>query len=320
MDQLTAPNPVAAARALGPLIQQHADTIEQTRRVPAPLVAALHKSRLFRMHLPRSVGGDQVDPSQYLLAVEEVSRHDASLGWMLFVANSTALIAPYLDLEVARTVFGAPDSVVAWGPPNACRTQAVDGGYIVNGRWDFASGCRLATSMGAHTLVVEPDGKLRLNQFGKPAIRSFLFAAEGCGVTRHLGYDRSARHGVRLLFRQEPVRAGGLFEHARGSLVAARARPALCVHATGALCRRRGRCRSRHRPRHVGRPDRVGREEDAARTGAHGRQPDRAGRHRRDRKRGSARRAPMSSRRSPTFTHTPTRWSRWASRIARGCG
>ncbi len=194
MDQLTTPNPVAAARALGPLIQQHADTIEQTRRVPAPLVAALHKSRLLRMHLPHSVGGDQVDPGQYLLAVEEISRHDASLGWMLFVANSTALIAPYLDLEVARTIFGAPDSVVAWGPPNACRTQAVDGGYIVNGRWDFASGCRLATSMGAHTLVVEPDGKLRLNQFGKPAIRSFLFALKD--VELHDTWDTIGLRGT----------------------------------------------------------------------------------------------------------------------------
>lgn len=194
MDQLTTPNPVAAARAIGPLIQQYADTIEQTRRVPAPLAAAMHKSRLFRMHLPRSVGGDQIDPSQYLLAVEEVSKADASLGWMLFVANSTALIAPYLDLEVARTVFGAPDSVVAWGPPNACRTQAVDGGYLVNGRWDFASGCRLATSMGAHTLVVEPDGKLRLNQFGKPAIRTFLFALKD--VELHDTWDTIGLRGT----------------------------------------------------------------------------------------------------------------------------
>ena len=180
MDQLTAPNPLAAARALASAIAQSTDAIERTRRIPAPLVAALHKSRLFRMLLPRSVGGDQVEPGQYLLAVEEISRHDASLGWMLFVANSTVLIAPYLDIEVARTIFAAADTVVAWGPPNACRTQAVEGGYILNGRWDFASGCRLATWMGAHSLVVEPDGKLRLNQFGKPAIRTFLFPLDKC--------------------------------------------------------------------------------------------------------------------------------------------
>jgi indole-3-acetate monooxygenase len=208
MDQLTQPNPVAAARALAPLIAQSTDAIEQTRRVPAPLVSALHRSRLFRMHLPRSVGGDQVEPGQYLLAVEEISRQDASLGWMLFVANSTALIAPYLDLEVARKIFGAPDSVVAWGPPNACRTQAVDGGYRLTGTWDFASGCRLATWMGAHTLVVEPDGKLRLNQFGRPAIRSFLFPLRDCELhdtwdTLGLRGTASDSYSVKELFVPE---------------------------------------------------------------------------------------------------------------------
>ena len=178
MDQLSGSNPIDRARALGPLIARHADAIEQTRRIPAPLTLALHESRLFRMLLPRSVGGDQVEPGQYFLAVEEISRHDASLGWMLFVANSTVLIAPYLDLAIAREIFGASDSIVAWGPPNACRSHVVDAGTKVSGTWDFASGCRLSSWMGAHTLVVETDGKLRLNQYGKPAIRTFLFPRE----------------------------------------------------------------------------------------------------------------------------------------------
>ena len=180
MDQLTASNPTGRARALGPLIAGHVDEIERTRRVPEPLVVALHESRLFRMLLPRSVGGDQVEPGDYLLAVEEISRHDASLGWMLFVANSTVLIAPYLEQRIAKEIFGAPDSVVAWGPPNANRSRAVDGGCIVSGTWDFASGCRLATWMGAHTLVTERDGTPRLNQYGKPAIATFLFPLDKC--------------------------------------------------------------------------------------------------------------------------------------------
>jgi hypothetical protein len=43
---------------------------------------------------------------------------------------------------VARTIFADPDSVVAWGPPNATRALAVEGGYRLSGSWDFASGCR----------------------------------------------------------------------------------------------------------------------------------------------------------------------------------
>lgn len=169
------PNPVAAALKLGPAIDAAAATIEATRRIPEPLLTELHASRLLRMHLPRSVGGDEVPPGDYFRAVAEVSRHDASLGWNVFVANSTALIAPFLAPDVAREIFADPRALVAWGPPNACRARAVVGGYRVSGRWDFASGCRQATWMGVHCPVEEANGTLRPNQWGRPATRTLLF-------------------------------------------------------------------------------------------------------------------------------------------------
>jgi indole-3-acetate monooxygenase len=171
-------DPLTVARGLGPAIARAADEIERLRRLPVPLVRELHKSRLFRMLLPVSVNGDQVEPSAYLSAIEEISRHDASVGWNVFVANSAALIAAFLDPAVARTIFGNPDTIVAWGPPNASRAAAAAGGYRVTGTWDFASGCRNANWMGAHCHVVERDGTLRLNSKGRPIIRSLLFPAE----------------------------------------------------------------------------------------------------------------------------------------------
>ena len=177
MDQQSRSDPVTKARNLGPAIEAAADELERTRRIPAPLLEQLHGSRLLRMLLPRSVGGDQVDPASYLAAIEQLSRHDGSIGWNVFVANSSALIAPFLDADVAHTIFADPASVVAWGPPNACKANAVDGGYRVSGTWDFASGCRQATWMGAHCQVIERDGSLRRDARGQPVIRSLLFPA-----------------------------------------------------------------------------------------------------------------------------------------------
>ena len=42
-------------------IDAAADTIERTMEIPEPLISLLHEARLFRMLLPRSVGGDQVE-------------------------------------------------------------------------------------------------------------------------------------------------------------------------------------------------------------------------------------------------------------------
>jgi alkylation response protein AidB-like acyl-CoA dehydrogenase len=136
----------------------------------------MYAARLFRMLLPHSVGGDEVEPWVYLGAVEEIARHDGSVGWNIFVANSAALIAPFIPLETAKTIYRDPRAVIAWGPPDPQhRATAVSGGYRVTGEWHFASGCRQATWMGAHCHVVEPDGSLGPNRVGRATVRTLLF-------------------------------------------------------------------------------------------------------------------------------------------------
>jgi alkylation response protein AidB-like acyl-CoA dehydrogenase len=177
MNIQTRPDPIARARELGPEIAAAADEIERTRRIPATLLGRLHDSRLFRMLLPRSAGGDETEPAVYVAAVEELARHDGSIGWNAFVSNSSCLLAAYLEPVANHAIFADPRSTIAWGPPNGSRAIAVEGGYRVTGKWDFASGCRQARWMGAHCHVVEADGSLRLNRFGRPTERTLLFPA-----------------------------------------------------------------------------------------------------------------------------------------------
>jgi alkylation response protein AidB-like acyl-CoA dehydrogenase len=73
-------------------------------------------------------------------------------------------------------VFGAPHAIVAWGPPaGLAKAVVADGGYVVTGKWRFASGSANATWMGGHSTVCEADGKPRLDAGGKPVNRTMLF-------------------------------------------------------------------------------------------------------------------------------------------------
>src|SRR5438445_9409148 len=177
MDIQTRSDPVDRARELETEIAAAADEIERTRRIPEALLGRLHNSRLFRMLQPRSAGGDETEPAVYVAGIEELARHDAWIAWNAFVANSSSLIAAYLEPAVNHAIFADPRSIVAWGPPNASRARAVDVGYRLTGKWDFASGCRQARWMGAHCHVLEADGALRLNRFGRPTVRTLLFPA-----------------------------------------------------------------------------------------------------------------------------------------------
>src|SRR5258705_12869857 len=105
MDSQISPDPVARARELGAEIDAAADEIERTRRIPEALLGRLHASRLFRMLLPRSAGGDETEPALYVAAIEELAKHDAPVAGNAFVPNSSALIPAYLEPAVNHAPF-----------------------------------------------------------------------------------------------------------------------------------------------------------------------------------------------------------------------
>jgi alkylation response protein AidB-like acyl-CoA dehydrogenase len=194
-------DPVARARQLGPLIAEAAGQIEQDQQIPPPLLTKIIEARLPRMLLPRSAGGDEVEPWTYLRAIEEISRHDGSVGWNLFVANSAAFIAPFIPLSAAKAIYDDPRGWIAWGPPNQYTCSAVPGGYRVSGQWHFASGSRQATWMGAHCNVIEPDLSRRLNRFGRPTTKTLLFPKHKATPIHDwdtLGMRGTASEGYRL--------------------------------------------------------------------------------------------------------------------------
>jgi len=169
---------VARARELAPAIAAFGPRIDAERELPPELVAQLHDAGLYRMLLPRSVDGAELDLATFVEVMEILAAADASTAWCIGQATGASLSAAYLDIATARAVFGPRDAVVAWGPaqPGAVvRAAAVDGGFSVTGTWTFASGSRHATWLGGITPVHERDGAPRLDAAGKPVMRTVLF-------------------------------------------------------------------------------------------------------------------------------------------------
>jgi alkylation response protein AidB-like acyl-CoA dehydrogenase len=163
------------ARALAPTIAKFADQVETACRLPGPLADALHDAGLFRLLLPRALGGAELDPPTFVQVLEEVAKADASTAWVLGQTAGCSMVAAYLAPGVAREIFGPPRGVLAWGSGPQGRAVPVDGGYRLTGSWSYASGIREATWVGAHTFVVDPDGTPRRHADGTPVIRTLLF-------------------------------------------------------------------------------------------------------------------------------------------------
>jgi indole-3-acetate monooxygenase len=166
--------PIERARALAPLIAREADEIERTRRLTQPVVSALIENGLYRVLLPQSFGGSEAPPEIFMQMLEEVAKADASTAWCLGQCSVCAMIAAYLDADVAREIFDLPSGILAWGAI-AGEAHVVPGGYRATGRWDFASGSRQASWLGAHVQIVEADGSRRRKPDGAPEVRTILF-------------------------------------------------------------------------------------------------------------------------------------------------
>jgi alkylation response protein AidB-like acyl-CoA dehydrogenase len=162
------------ARALAPLITRDADEIERTRRLTPAVTSALVENGLYRALLPKSLGGTEATLQAFMQMQEEVAKADASTAWCLGQCSVCAMTAAYLDRDAAEEIFNTPPGILAWGAI-AHEVKVVAGGYIADARWDFASGSRQASWLGAHVRVVEADGTPRRKADGSPEIRTILF-------------------------------------------------------------------------------------------------------------------------------------------------
>jgi alkylation response protein AidB-like acyl-CoA dehydrogenase len=169
---------VGRARMLAPMIAAAGDRNEAERRIAPEVIAALHDAGLFRMLLPASLGGGTADIVAFNQVIETIAAADASTAWCLAQQIASTQAAGFLDPKVAREIFAPPDGAVAWGPPSGAKAVAADGGYVVNGRWRFASGSEHCPWLGGHSAVIERDGKPRLDSHGRPVMRTLLFRKE----------------------------------------------------------------------------------------------------------------------------------------------
>jgi len=166
----------AAAAALTPTIRSAADEIERGGRLPHAVVAAMTAAGVFKLCVPRAIGGIEADAETLLAVLETLGAADGSAGWCAMIGATTGLVAGYLDVAEARAIFGPADAV-AGGVFAPCGRAVRDGSdVIVSGRWPFASGSsHCGWLMGG--AVIEPDGKLPSASSGPAATRMVIFPA-----------------------------------------------------------------------------------------------------------------------------------------------
>jgi indole-3-acetate monooxygenase len=170
---------VDTARELRDLVEAHADASEEATTLAPPLVSAFTESGLFNGLVPRELGGGEHDIVSWIEAAAEISYADGSAGWSL-IANGTtnAFAGAFTGTDCANALFGAgsvTNTAGMLGPVGAAIPD--EGGFTVQGKYSFGSGCNHATHFGGGAVVLV-DGKPVMRPDGRPDMRVYFVPRE----------------------------------------------------------------------------------------------------------------------------------------------
>jgi indole-3-acetate monooxygenase len=144
-----------------------ADEAEQNGKLPPAVVQALDDSGLFGLKLPAELGGAEADPVTQIEVIEKMAYIEPAVGWCMFIgATSIGWPGAFLPDSTVGAVFES-DHVphVAGVGGVRGRGTAVDGGYEISGRFQFASGIGHAEWLVGGAAIQDEAGEMVEQRF-----------------------------------------------------------------------------------------------------------------------------------------------------------
>ena len=132
---------LARADALIPRLRERAEETELLRRIPDTTMDEMKDAGFFRILAPKGVGGFGMGVETYVQVVRRLARGCPSTAWNVGHLIEHVWMLARWPQEVQDEVFadGPAPLAAATGAP-AGAAEKVPGGFIISGRWSFASG------------------------------------------------------------------------------------------------------------------------------------------------------------------------------------
>ncbi len=164
-------------RDLAPAISARSAEIDAGRRLPLDLLAQLTDAGCFRMFVPSSHGGLDIDFPTSMEIVETIAAANGSAGWVVMIGCETPMLLALLSRQHFDQLYAnGPDVIIGGGFAPRGTAELTDNGYRVNGRWAFASGCQHSDWLFGNCVVKEKGAPRAGAIAGAPETRAMMFA------------------------------------------------------------------------------------------------------------------------------------------------
>ncbi|MGE0601274.1 MAG: acyl-CoA dehydrogenase family protein [Dehalococcoidia bacterium] len=218
---------VARAAAMVADVRSRAAEAEELGRLPDSTVAEMKAAGFGRTLRPAFYGGFEKDYRTFGRIVREMGRGCASSGWCAGTWMSQAMTLARYPKQAQDEICGDdPDVFIGSTAVPGGMAVPVKGGWMVNGRWSFASGIHHAGWMSVGVMM--PEGPIRgmmlptnevdildtWNVMGLRGTGSTDFVAKDLFVPEHRSID-----GASWVWKpaREPFVTGPLRNHGAGT-------------------------------------------------------------------------------------------------------
>lgn len=176
-----------------PTVRERAAEVEEARRLPADLVVALRATGVFGMPMPRSRGGPELTPREQVEIIERIAAAVPSVAWCAMIGSDGGYYSAFLDDDLGRHLWPEVNTISAGWVTPAGRARRDGSDYVVDGRWQFGSGCTRGRDRRRLRGVRRRPGAAAP---GRPATRAHRRRTRrGVDDPRHLVHDRARGSG-----------------------------------------------------------------------------------------------------------------------------
>ena len=148
-------------RDLLPEFRERAEETEALRVVPEASIKELEETGFFKLLQPQRFDGHEADPITFYTAVRDIASACGSTGWVSSVVGVHPWQVALFADEAQQAVWGEDTNVrlsSSYAPTG--KATVTEGGYILNGKWSFSSGCDHCSWVLLGGLVFTEEGQI----------------------------------------------------------------------------------------------------------------------------------------------------------------
>lgn len=167
----------------------------------------VQKHRWLNMYVPKELGGLEMTLPEILRVEEALSWADGSVGWVVTLCSGAAWFVGFLEPSIAGQVFANKNVCFAGSGAVTGSAHITEGGYIINGKWPFATGSLYATVFTANCTIYEND-KPVLSANGTPEVKAFLLMPGEVKIHKRwsaMGMIGTGTHAMEVVNQIVPV-------------------------------------------------------------------------------------------------------------------